>query len=223
MTQSGEAEFDRQVAVLIDAGVPGCAGLTTADFADVVAPLRSTAAGLEPQPDPLDGHVPWVLVVSPALVTAESLVPLIRLTGSGRPGVIDRNHGEDPLSGYLPLPELDVPDSPAYLVIDVDRGDEFRSVRPRDAVPVIRDRGRTPLTIHEGIALALQWPRILAPNHCFMLAGSRRGDRRVPALWISQRAPKLGWCWEGNHHTWLGIASAGGRVAAREQLAPSVS
>ena len=46
-----------------------------------------------------------------------------------------------------------------------------------------------------------------------MLAGSRCGDRRVPALWISEGAPKLGWCWAGNPHTWLGTASAGSRTA----------
>ncbi|WP_369693045.1 DUF5701 family protein, partial [Dietzia timorensis] len=24
-------------------------------------------------------------------------------------------------------------------------------------------------------------------------------------------APKVGWCWAGNRHTWLGFASAAGR------------
>ena len=46
-----------------------------------------------------------------------------------------------------------------------------------------------------------------------MLSGSRRGDRRVPAMWISAKAPKLGWCWDGNPHDWLGVASAGSRLA----------
>ena len=57
-------------------------------------------------------------------------------------------------------------------------------------------------------------PEVLEKNKCFMLAGSRARarDRRVPALWISERAPKLGWCWDGNPHTWLGTASAGGRL-----------
>jgi hypothetical protein len=99
------------------------------------------------------------------------------------------------------------------VVFDVERGDEFCGVRPNDAVPVILDRGRTPLTIHEGIAFATQHPRSLERNRCYMLAGSRRGDKRVPALWISEKAPKLGWCWAGNLHTWLGIASAGSRGA----------
>ena len=78
-----------------------------------------------------------------------------------------------------------------------------------DATRTIRERGRTPLTIDEGIALVTQVPQALEKNKCFMLAGSRRHDRRVPALWISERAPKLGWCWDGNPHTWLGTASGG--------------
>jgi hypothetical protein len=43
-------------------------------------------------------------------------------------------------------------------------------------------------------------------------AGGPDGDRRVLALWISGGAPKLGWCWDGNPHDWLGVASAGGRL-----------
>ena len=52
-------------------------------------------------------------------------------------------------------------------------------------------------------------PAMLSP-----VAGRRDGgrDRRVPALWISEQAPKLGWCWDGNPHSWLGLASAGSRV-----------
>src|SRR5699024_9462624 len=48
-------------------------------------------------------------------------------------------------------------------------------------------------------------------------------DSRTPALWASggtgrdgkdrKDAPKLGWCWWNNRHTWLGVASAGGRTA----------
>jgi hypothetical protein len=87
-------------------------------------------------------------------------------------------------------------------------------VRPQEALPLIRRRGRTPLTIPEGIGMATQVPQLLAANHCFMLSGSRRGDRRVPALWISGRAAKLGWCWDGTPHDWLGVASAASRVAA---------
>lgn len=210
MTTDPTTEFARQVRVMLDAGVPALAGMTPPAFVALVDPLRSVASDCEGT---------WLIALSPGLIAAEQLVPLLRLptgsTGSG-PGVVDRNHGEDPLATYQPLPQLRVPDAPAYLVADVDRGDEFRGVRPRDAVETLLTRGRTPLTIHEGIALALQHPMSLQRNHCFMLAGSRRADKRVPALWISDGAPKLGWCWEGNPHAWLGTASAGRRVASHQ-------
>jgi hypothetical protein len=157
--------------------------------------------------------VPLVLVVTRDVVRPEDAVPLLRLDGGQAAGVVDRNHGEEGLAPYHPLPELDVPEEPAYLLLDVDRGEEFRGVPPEDALPVVRSRGRTPLTIDEGVAVVLQQPALLEKNKCFMLSGSRRGDRRVPAMWISRRAPKLGWCWDGNPHDWLGVASAGRRVA----------
>ncbi|MFS8641238.1 MAG: DUF5701 family protein, partial [Symbiobacteriaceae bacterium] len=75
----------------------------------------------------------------------------------------------------------------------IERGDEFRDVAPRDALPVIAGRGRSPLTIDEGISLVTVAPELLVKNRCFMLAGSTRGDKRVPAVWIAEKAPKLGW------------------------------
>ena len=152
--------------------------------------------------------MPFVLVVTRDLVRPEDTVPLLRLAGGAKPGVVDRNHGAGDLAAYHPLPDLEVPAAPAYLLLGVERGEEFCGVRPADALPVIRGRGRTPLTIDEGIAVVTHAPHLLEKNKCFMLSGSRRHDRRVPALWISERAPKLGWCWDGNPHTWLGVASA---------------
>jgi hypothetical protein len=98
-------------------------------------------------------------------------------------------------------------------VFDVDRGSEFCSVTPTDAVATITERGRTPITVAEGIALVTQHEHLLVKNHCFSLAGSRCGDKRVPAIWISNKAPKLGWCWAGNPHTWLGTAHSADRAA----------
>jgi hypothetical protein len=79
------------------------------------------------------------------------------------------------------------------------------------------------MTVNEGISWLLQEPERLERNHCFMTIGSRRpGDRRTPAIWVSngtgregrerRGAPKVGWCWAGNRHTWLGFASVAGRV-----------
>jgi hypothetical protein len=81
-----------------------------------------------------------------------------------------------------------------------------------EALATIERGGRSPLTIDEGIALVTQFPEAVAKNAGFSLAGSRCGDRRVCALWISESRPKLGWCWAGNPHTWLGTASCSGRA-----------
>ncbi|KRE40997.1 DUF5701 family protein [Knoellia sp. Soil729] len=206
--------FEEQVDRLVELGYPALAGLSENAFRRELAPLREPAHRLdEVPPSEEPGRTAYTVVVTRQLVDPTTTVPLLRLVGGRKPGVVDRNHAPGDLATYDPLPELEVPMAPAYLLVDIDRGEEFCGVRPEDALPVIRGRGRTPLTIDEGIAVVTQAPQLLEKNRCFMLSGSRRADRRVPALWISERAPKLGWCWDGNPHTWLGVASAGERIA----------
>jgi hypothetical protein len=195
--------FDEQLDRLIALGYPALAGLDEKTFRRFIAPLADAAASIVE---------PFVLVVTRDLVAPEATVPLLRLAGGTRPGRVDRNHADGDLATYHPLPELGVPAGAAYLLVGVERGDEFCGVKPEEALPVIRARGRTPLTIDEGIAVVTHLPALLEKNKCFMLSGSRRRDRRVPAMWISERAPKLGWCWDGNPHSWLGVASASARV-----------
>ena len=57
--------------------------------------------------------------------------------------------------------------------------------------------GRSPLTIAEGVAVLVSDPGVLRSRNCFSLLGSRAGDKRVPALWVSARRPRLGWCYQG--------------------------
>jgi hypothetical protein len=117
------------------------------------------------------------------------------------------------MAGYLPLPDLDLPTGPGpYLLHGVDTGSEFCGTTPEQALLAVRERGRTPLTIAEGLALVTVRPDMLRPNRCFSLMASRAGNQRVPAVWISERRAKLGWCWDRNPHTWLGATSAAGRV-----------
>jgi hypothetical protein len=122
--------------------------------------------------------------------------------------------GMDPTNpaDYRPIAEVDVPDVPAYRLVDFDPGTEFFDVTPDDALPRILARGRSPLTIDEGIAVLIHRPDVLQES-AFSLLGSRRGDRRVPALWISGGRPRLGWCWAGAPHSWLGAASCAGRAS----------
>jgi hypothetical protein len=222
MSQTVTGTFQQQVDRLVELGYPGLAATTETDFRELLEPLREAAEALPDQDrdETIQGRTSYVVVVTRDLVRPEDTVPLLRLTGprgpGERPGRVDRNHGEGDLGNYHPI-EASTPPAAAYLLLGVERGEEFCDVRPEEATAVVLGRGRSPLTIDEGIALVTHRPDLLEKNKCFMLAGSRRsalpGDRRVPALWISERAPKLGWCWAGNPHTWLGLASAGGRVA----------
>ncbi|WP_433127849.1 DUF5701 family protein [Micromonospora sp. CA-240977] len=202
-------EFDSQLDRLVQLGYPALAGLPEPAFRDLVAPLRARAIeGAAGLPAPTDARVPFLLVITRDLIGVVERLGLTTLAGKRKPGVLDRNYADDDLPRFDPIKELEVPAGPAYLLFDVDRGEEFRNLAPAAAMEGITAQGRLPLTIDEGLAFVTLHPAALASNRCFSLVGSRCGDKRVPALWISQGAPKLGWCWYGNPHTWLGSASA---------------
>lgn len=213
------AEFDRQVRTLVALGYPALSGRTEEEFAELVAPLRAEAVAHAGDPGQeydaaASGRVPFVLVVTRELAPIERTMPLTTLHGGRLPGFVDRSFEPGSLERFVATEEA-APPSPdgVHLLLDVERGEEFCGVVPGDAMATVAERGRGLLTIEEGVALMTHVPRILVKNKCFSLGGSRSGDRRVPAIWISQKSPKLGWCWEGNPHTWLGMASAGGRRA----------
>jgi hypothetical protein len=202
---SSAAQAERLVAL----GVHERAGLSARE-------LRSSAGAAA------DGAL---LVVSPALAPPSVLAPLLCL--DERPGFVVEDMTD--VDAFAPIPGVDVPEGPVYAVAGLDRGDAMSSWSPDEALPAIVGAGRTPLTLGEGIAWLLQCPDVLARNACFMTIGSRlrrpdgRLDTRTPALWISngtgrdgrarRGAPKVGWCWAGNRHTWLGFASAATRTA----------
>lgn len=197
-----------QVERLTDLGLDSLASVASADLAGWIA-----EAG-----DQSDG----IVVVHPALVPASTLVSL--LSRRGKQGFVVEDMTD--LDAFGPTPELAIPERPLYVVGGVERGDDMVNWSPEEAAPAIAARGRTPLTVSEGISWLLQEPEVLEPNRCLMCIGSRKPkstgyDARSPALWISggtgrdgparRHAPKLGWCWWRNRHTWLGVASAAGR------------
>ncbi|MFD9674712.1 DUF5701 family protein, partial [Streptomyces sp. NPDC059981] len=122
---------------------------------------------------------------------------------------------------------VELPDAPLYLVTGVDRGGRMANRSPQEALPALAREGRSPLVLTEGIHWILQRPEVLERDRCFMTIGSRlrkpngTPDARTPAIWISngtgrdgrerREAPKVGWCWWGNRHTWLGFGSTTGR------------
>jgi hypothetical protein len=196
-----------QVERLIDLGVHELAGLPAQRLRNL--PHRTDS----------------LLVIHPRLVSASVLAPLLRI--NDKPGfvVTDMNDVDE----FVPIASVTVPDPHIYFVNDLDRGDAMANWSPDEALPAITDRGRTPLTLTEGLHWLLQRPDMLQRGACFMTIGSRRRkaagslDARTPAVWISngtgrdgavnRNAPKVGWCWAGNRHTWLGFASAGGRLS----------
>jgi hypothetical protein len=202
-------EFDRQLERLLQAEYHTAAKKTREEFTAMLEPLRKKLEALKPiTNDHSRGHLSFVIVIQSELVPVETMME--RLEFQNKPGIISM-HPVNP-EQFAPISNVQIPDAPAYLQIDIDRGDDLRNIAPEQALGTIKTRSRSPLTIDEGLAILTHHPEFLIKNHCFSMLGSRCGDRRVPALWISERQAKLGWCWDGNPHTWLGSASAGARV-----------
>lgn len=193
------AEFDRQVAVLRAKGYPDL------DVEPLRTPVLERAAGMA---TPTAARVPFVIVVSPALVPPSEAITRTEL--GTRSGFLSPDTAD--IDDFTAIDGVEIPSGDAYVAFDVERGEESLGMRPDDALPLITAAGRSPLTAAEGIALVTHHPAALEKNHCFQVLASRRGDRRVPGIWISDRRPKLGFCWAGNTHTWLGAASCAERV-----------
>lgn len=211
MTERMPTTVAEQVENLVRKGVPALAGVDASEFRALASALDTDREGF--------------VAVHPSFVPAAALAPLLEREGT--PGFVVEDMTD--LAEFVPIPGVRIPERPLYLVDDPERGDEMRNWSPDEALPDIVARGRTPLTVSEGICWLLADPGRLEPNHCFMTIASRKPkarpagalDARTPALWISggtgrdgkarKGAPKVGWCWAGNRHTWLGFASAAGR------------
>lgn len=198
-----------QAEHLIRLGVHELAGMPAAE-------LRTFAV------DAGRGDSDVLLAVHPDRAPASALAPLLR--HEGRPGFVVTDMPD--VDRFAP-DTVELPDASLYLVTGLDRGDHMANWSPDEALPALTKEGRTPLLLTEGIHWVLQQPAVLERNRCFMTIGSRLRkangtmDARTPAIWISngtgrdgrerRNAPKVGWCWWGNRHTWLGFASATGR------------
>ena len=198
---------------LIELGVHEIAGISATE-------LRAAAGD----------HSDALLVIHPKRASASALAPLLTRHGKSGFVVVDLPDVDQ----FSAIDEVTLPDSPIYHLHDVRRGDSMANWSPDEALPAILAKQRTPMTLTEGIFWVLQQPEALERNHCFMTIGSRlrtktgRLDARTPAVWISngtgrdgpanRDAPKVGWCWAGNRHTWLGFASAAARRRPSSQL-----
>ncbi|TXS72394.1 hypothetical protein EAO76_18130 [Streptomyces sp. sk2.1] len=202
-----------QAERLIELGVHEIAGLSADDLRTFAETAEVPAGG--------DGAL---LAVHPDRAPASALAPMLRR--DDKQGFVVTDMSDVDL--FTPLDTVALPDAPLYLLTGVDRGDEMADWSPNEALPALTAKARTPLLLTEGIHWVLQQPAVLERNHCFMTIGSRLRrtdsalDARTPAIWISngtgrdgrerRDAPKVGWCWAGNRHTWLGFASATDRL-----------
>ena len=205
--------YSQQVERLVALRYPELLGIDATVFSAALEPLSYQ---LPPEgttaPDLELGTASFVLVINTPIAPVRSILPLVERSGKS---AIERLYPITP-EQFRPAAMVDLPVGNAYLMLDIDRGRDTLNVTPEAALASIRTRGRSPLTIEEGIAVLTQFPDFLQPNNCFSLLASRCGDKRVPALWLSEGRPKLGWCWEGNPHTWLGSASCARRSGAIE-------
>lgn len=186
--------------------------MISARLAGQVENYRRLGVTVDPaEVDHLEDDESTLLVLPHARAPMQEIITSLTLPDRSVAGIFDKNF-EDP-DRYRPVDET-VP-AAAYLIRGFEPGTEYLNLPPRDAVPLIAARGRTPATIEEGLAAFVHDRSVLQRNKCYSLAGSTRGDKRVPALWISKNAPKLGWCFAGAPHTWLGTASVAQRRYAR--------
>ncbi len=199
---SANEEFDRQLQNLLNKDYPTLADKSADEFTSLIEPLRDLLVGETTS----DDGVPFLIVVARSLVGTVDAVGLFDVRGK-------RGFTEmaDEIDGYQPIDGVDVPTAPAYLLLDVTTGKDTLNVRPNDALPTITAAGRTPLTVDEGVALVTHCPGVFAARNAFQALGSRNPSKRIPSFWMSKGAPRLGWCWAGNPHTWLGAASAAAR------------
>lgn len=192
-------ELDRQIARLVDAKLPTADALATR-----LASLRPRLARAPLAPP--TGNIPLCVAIrNPPIAALMERIVVKRASG-----LVDMTPCQP--ADFVPIDGI-APDD-VYLLVDVDTGRARMNVTPEESLAAIRAEGRTPLTLEEGVMLAFLFP-ILSDKqfNAIQMPGSRRpGDQRVPSIWVSKGAPRLGWCWDRNPHTWLASASARARI-----------
>ncbi|MCH4160058.1 DUF5701 family protein [Bifidobacterium sp.] len=190
-SQEAQRQLDRIVAL----GYPDVADIGAASFRALAQPLIQA----------LERHdlgESILLVPTRELVSPESL---ISRTSINRMAGFTTMPPRDIIS-FLPQDGFEPPEGPFYLVIEPHTGTAYVNREPDVARKLIDSDNRLPLTLEEGLAIATQHPEWLREKNGFNLLGSRSADGRVPSIWMSQNAPRLGSVWPNSKHTWLGNA-----------------
>ncbi|WP_055427911.1 DUF5701 family protein [Bifidobacterium aesculapii] len=190
-SQEARRQLDRIVAL----GYPDVADMSAAAFRALANPLITAL-----QDSDLGANI--LLVPTRELVSPESLIArtsIYRMAGFTTMPPRD-------IASFLPQDGFEPPEGPFYLVVDPHTGTCYVNREPDVARKLIDSDERLPLTLEEGLAIATQHPEWLLEKNGFNLLGSRSADGRVPSIWMSQNAPRLGAVWPNSRHTWLGNA-----------------
>lgn len=186
-----QKQLDRIVAL----GYPDVADMSAEAFRALARPLIDALKDSD-----LGENI--LLVPTHELVSPESL---IARTSINRMAGFTTMPPRD-VASFLPQDGCEPPEGPFYLVVDPHTGTAYVNREPDVARKLIDSDERMPLTLEEGLAIATQHPDWLVKKNGFNLLGSRSADGRVPSIWMSQNAPRLGSVWPTSRHTWLGNA-----------------
>ena len=199
MTRSSQ-EVQRQLDRIVALGYPDVADISAAAFRALAQPLISALESTE-----LGEQI--LLIPTRELVSPESL---IARTSINRMAGFTTMPPRD-IASFLPQNGFEPPEGPFYIVLEPHTGTCYTNREPDVARKLIDSDDRLPLTLEEGLAIATQHPDWLAVKNGFNLLGSHSADGRVPSIWMSQNAPRLGSVWPNSRHTWLGNAYCEGR------------
>ena len=190
-SEEAQKQLDRIVAL----GYPDVADMSADAFRALAFPLIRALEHSDLGSDIL-------LVPTRELVSPESL---IARTSINRMAGFTTMPPRD-IASFLPQDGFEPPEGPFYLVVEPHTGTCYINREPDVARKLIDADDRLPLTLEEGLAIATQHPDWLETKNGFNLLGSRSTDGRVPSIWMSQNAPRLGAVWPNSRHTWLGNA-----------------
>ena len=194
MSKASE-EASRQLDRIVALGYADVADMSEDAFRALAQPL---IAALEHS----DLGSDILLIPTRELVSPESL---IARTSINRMAGFTTMPPRD-IASFLPQDGFSPPEGPFYLVVEPHTGTCYINREPDVARKLIDSDERLPLTLEEGLAIATQHPEWLLEKNGFNLLGSRSADGRVPSIWMSQNAPRLGAVWPNSRHTWLGNA-----------------
>jgi hypothetical protein len=201
-------EFNRQIATLAKPKFANAAGMGKAEWRALLLPLKEKVKMLARQKLEVPaGHIPFVIVIRNDVIGIKHAVPLIELEGKN--GFTNMSAGE--IGEFKQIEGVEIPSGSAYLAIDVAIGMNTLGKTADEAIEMIKQEDRSPLTLEEGVAIVTHFPRVLVnedPEKLYgekylriCMPGSRSGDNRTAQFMVDfENKPELRWYWSNAAH-----------------------